>query len=110
MDTGQFLFQQLLAISEAQTLYPPKTTFESLVRKSPGGRPVLPAGRAVLPSERDHVIDLITNRRARGDPFSSIAASLNAQGLRGGYGARWYSASVRQYLYRHAKGTIPTGA
>ncbi|TFW03167.1 hypothetical protein E4K72_12900 [Oxalobacteraceae bacterium OM1] len=36
-------------------------------------------------------------RRARGDKFRVIAAALNAKGLLGMKGGRWYEVSVRNY-------------
>lgn len=49
----------------------------------------------------DSMLRIIAEQRKRGESFSSIAAALNKQGLRGSNGGRWYSASVREYLLRH---------
>ena len=100
MDTAQFLLQQLLSFSEAQIRNNSRQTF-----KSAGGN--ISGGRAVLPAQRPYLLKWIADRRAYGETFSSIAASLNAQGLRGGYGARWYSASVYHYLHRHSRKAAP---
>jgi hypothetical protein len=97
MDNNHFLFQQLLAFSAAQTCELRQDASQNMERK-------IPNGHAVLPAQRSSVVAWIAERRARGESFSCIAASLNAQGLRGANGARWYSASVRQYLHRHGIG------
>lgn len=39
-------------------------------------------------------------RRANGATYAAIAADLNKRGIRGRYGARWYSASVWKLLNR----------
>ncbi|WP_139217239.1 recombinase family protein [Collimonas sp. OK607] len=96
MNAGQFLLQQLLSFSETQIRNNSRQTF-----KSGGGN--ISGEHAVLPAERPYLLKWIADRRSYGDTFSSIAASLNAQGLRGGNGARWYSASVYHYLHRHSR-------
>jgi hypothetical protein len=96
MDRGQFLLQQLLLFSKPE----PVTETRELI-KTTGAENV--HGQAPAPAQRSHLLRWITARRAQGHSFSAIAASLNAKGLRGGYGGRWYGATVRWYLHRHAE-------
>ncbi|WP_206047121.1 recombinase family protein, partial [Noviherbaspirillum denitrificans] len=51
----------------------------------------------------ESLLRCVAEQRMRGKSFSSIAAMLNKQGLRGRHGGRWYSASVRDYLLRHVE-------
>lgn len=46
----------------------------------------------------DILIPELASRRARGEPFASIAADLNRRGVRGHNGARFYASSVRALL------------
>lgn len=39
-------------------------------------------------------------RRTRGESYAAIAIDLNRRGLRGRYGARWYTSSVRALIQR----------
>lgn len=39
-------------------------------------------------------------RRAGGESYAAIAIDLNRRGLRGRYGGRWYTSSVRALLQR----------
>lgn len=102
MSTGQFLLQQLLQSSAARSTHEPGESYERIEGK------ISLSGEKLL-AQRARFLNWIADRRSRGDAFSSIAASLNAQGVRGGYGGRWYSATVRSYLHRHA-GNAPNSS
>lgn len=95
MDSGYSLLEQLLAFSKSSICAGAQREHEDLGRKS-GNEPWAEAGQQL------RVVKSIAESRARGETFSAIAASLNKQGLRGRNGARWYSASVREYLKRHS--------
>jgi hypothetical protein len=84
MDPGQFLLQQLILFSNPE---PVTDTREAL---------------RTTRAQRSCLLGWMATRRAQGHSFNAIAASLNAQGLRGGNGGRWYAATVRGYLHRHA--------
>ena len=68
--------------------------------------------RELPPSVRPEEIDFIQveqgllvelfKRRDSGESFAAIAADLNRRGVRGRYGARWYTASVRAFLHRRS--------
>jgi hypothetical protein len=94
MASGNFLLEQLLAFSKAGNGGMPLTKEQTSIKTTVALR-----GE---PGQRFHLLKCITERRENGDSFYSIAASLNEQGLRGRNGARWYSASVREYLRRHS--------
>lgn len=51
--------------------------------------------------ERRLLLELFT-RRDSGESFAALAADLNRRGVRGRYGARWYTASVRAFLHRRS--------
>jgi hypothetical protein len=44
----------------------------------------------------------LNTRRNSGESFAALAADLNRRGVRGRYGARWYTASVRAFLHRRS--------
>jgi len=44
----------------------------------------------------------LNTRRNSGESFAALAADLNRRGVRGRYGARWYTASVRAFLRRRS--------
>lgn len=55
--------------------------------------------------EYSRTIDCIRSelevRRAGGESYAALAIDLNRRGLRGRYGGRWYTASVRALLQRN---------
>jgi len=42
----------------------------------------------------------LVGRRTQGESYAAIALDLNRRGLRGRYGARWYTSSVRALIQR----------
>lgn len=100
MVNEKFLLQQLLSFSELKMSDDTQKIFK-ISRKKLSGTHTLSA------TQHLNLLKSIADKRAQGDTFSSIAVSLNAQGSKGGYGARWYAASVYRYLHRHSKKAFP---
>lgn len=58
----------------------------------------------LLPIEHIDVRQEIKLRLARGESLNTIARALNNNGISGGYGSRWYAASVRAFFLRQQAG------
>jgi hypothetical protein len=90
-----FMLKQLMAIAEA-----------SGAQQS--GAPEHSSRASISGQSTMHGLDasdllVLAARRARGETYAAIAADLNRRGIRGGYGARWYSASVWTLLHRRGR-------
>jgi predicted mannosyl-3-phosphoglycerate phosphatase (HAD superfamily) len=94
MASANFLLQQLIELSRA-------ANWKMATARGKTGLPKLAARAPHESAQRSSLLKCIAERRARGETFASIAAMLNERGLRGRNGARWYSASVREYLKRN---------
>jgi len=93
MSRADFIYRQLLTLSANGR------TRRSLLVAVPTPAP------ATLGLSED-MLRLVAGQRLYGKSFSSIAAMLNKQGLRGRNGGRWYASNVREYLLRHFFGTL----
>jgi hypothetical protein len=51
-------------------------------------------------SLQGQLLSELIGRRTRGESYAAIAIDLNRRGLRGRYGARWYTSSVRALIQR----------
>lgn len=78
-----FMLKQLTAIAE----------------ESERQRSRAPDRRAMAEGDAPDLL-VLAARRASGETYAAIAADLNRRGIRGRYGARWYSASVWTLLHR----------
>jgi hypothetical protein len=90
-----FLLQQMVELTDA------------LHRQSCKGR-ARTAGHGVEPwsdEERRRILHEVGTRRAGGASFGCIAHALNGLGIRGEHGGRWYGATVRNFILRHAVST-----
>ncbi len=89
----EFLLDELRALSAAYQSH----------RSNYAGNAV-PAVRlsrdSLLPIEHADVQQEIKLRLARGESLNTIARALNNNGISGGYGSRWYAASVRAFFLR----------
>lgn len=78
-----FMLEQLTALAEASA-----------------ARPSRARGRPATATSGEPDLLALAARRASGETYAAIAADLNRRGIRGRYGARWYSASVWTLLHR----------
>lgn len=100
MSHRMFLFDQLVAFNIA--LRREKPFAQTL-------RPRVPEqARNLDGMDVARAIDMIVNLHAQGESLAEISRSLNRHGLKGPYGARWYTASVRAYLCRLKRGSERT--
>ncbi|RJF92347.1 recombinase family protein [Noviherbaspirillum saxi] len=96
MSDSAFLLDQMLALADAMRAQ--QVAALGQARREAGTRAMCPRN-----APHDTVTGIaaeILSRRSRGESLGSIAHALNCQGVKGRYGARWYTASVRAYLRR----------
>lgn len=93
----EFLLDELEALSAA---------YQAQRSNCPGNaEPAFRLSRkSLLPMEHTDVRQEIKARLARGESLNTIARALNINGISGGYGSRWYAASVRAFFLRQDAG------
>lgn len=96
MEIGDFMLEQLRRDSKLVA----KRRYGWTSGDMDEGTMQLDSERAVSSAS---LLERISERRARGESFSSIAAALNSEGVSGRYGGRWYASSVRVYMQRRSQ-------
>lgn len=95
LEAAGFMLRQLTELAVAMR---PKRGPRHVRRLQPAGRP---DDIDFVQVERRLLLELFM-RRDSGESFAALAADLNRRGVRGRYGARWYTASVRAFLHRRS--------
>ncbi|WP_440963996.1 recombinase family protein [Massilia sp. GER05] len=93
-----FMLKQLMAIAEAAD--PGRHRVPEPANPGDSGDQVS------VPGAGESDLPVLAARRASGETYAAIAADLNRRGIRGRYGARWYSASVWALLHRQPGGQV----